>query len=62
MSLTPLAPLGQLGLGVAAGGIGAVTNTVSGIASKVPIVGGLISGIANGIGGVAGGLLPNLFK
>jgi hypothetical protein len=58
----PLPLLGLLGMGAAAGGIGTATNAVSSLASKIPLVGPLISNVANGVGGMASASLPGLFK
>ena len=58
----PLPLLGLLGAGAASGGIGAVTNMASSAASKIPLIGPLISGVTQGIGNLSSSLLPGLFK
>ncbi|OWQ44521.1 hypothetical protein CDL60_23770 [Roseateles noduli] len=58
----PLPLLGLLGAGAASGGIGAVTNAVSSVAGKIPLIGPLISGMTQGVGNMSSALLPGLFK
>lgn len=58
----PLPLLGLLGAGAAVGGIGAATNAISSVASKVPVIGPLIGCLAGGIGQISAQALPGLFS